>query len=352
MFLSPKVQNDCKCQSWDISGSLFSLQPGFCRGCGPSLQGPELPLLLLSDWVVSHSATPWAAARQASPSFTISQEFAQTHAHWIGDAIPLSHPLSPLSPPAFNLSQHQGLFQWVDTLHQVAKVLELQLQHQSFPWIFRVDFLRMDWFDLLAVQRTLKSLLQQHSLKASILCHSAFFMVQLSHWYMTTGKTIALTRWTFVGKVMCLLLNTLSRFVLAFLPKNKCLLTLWLQSRTAVIMETKKINLAVCIVSPSICHEVTGLDVMLLLFWMLSFKPVFSLSSFTLIKRHFSSSYLFCHYSPAYLRLLRFLPAILIPVCASSNPAFCMMYSAHKLNKQGEYIQPWHTPFPILNLSS
>ena len=116
-------------------------------------------------------------------------ELAQTHAHRVGDAIQPSHPLSSPSPPAFNLSQHQGLFQWVSSLYQVAKVLELQLQHQSFQWIFRTDFLRIDWFDLLAVQGTLKSLLQHHSAKASILRRLAFFIVYLSHPYMTTGKT-------------------------------------------------------------------------------------------------------------------------------------------------------------------
>jgi len=129
-------------------------------------------------------------------------EFTQTHVHWVGDTIQPSHPLSSPSPSAFNLSQHQGLFQWVSSSHQVAKVLEFQLQHQSFQWILRTDFLRMDWLDLLAVQGTLKSLLQHHSSKASILQHLAFFIVQLSHPYMATGKTIALTRRTFVGKVM------------------------------------------------------------------------------------------------------------------------------------------------------
>ena len=100
---------------------------------------------------------------------------------------------------------------------------------------------RIDWFDILAVQGTLKSLLQHHSSKASILWHSAFFMVQLSHPYMTTGKTTALTRWTFVGKVMSLLFNMLSRLVIAFLPRSKCLLISWLQSPSAVILEYKKI---------------------------------------------------------------------------------------------------------------
>ena len=126
---------------------------------------------------------------------------------------------------------------------------------------------RMDWFDLLAVQGTLKSLLQHHSSKASILRRSAFFIVQLSHPYMTTGKTIALTRQTFVGKVMSLLFNMLSRLVIAFLPRSKHLLISWLQSPSAVILEPEKIkSVTVSIVSPSICHEVMGPDVMILVF--------------------------------------------------------------------------------------
>ena len=149
-------------------------------------------------------------------------EFTQIHACRVRDDIQPSHPLSSPSPPALNLSQHQGLFQWVNSLHQVASVLEFQLQHQSFQWIFRMISFRMDWFDLLAVQGTLNSLLQHHSSKASTLWHSAFFIDQISHPYMTTGKTIALTRWTFVGKVMSLLLNMLSRLVITFLLRSKC----------------------------------------------------------------------------------------------------------------------------------
>ena len=164
-------------------------------------------------------------------------ELTQTHVHWVGDAIQPSHPLSSPSPPAFNLSQHQGLFKWVSSSHQVAKVLEFQLQHQSFQWIFRtlISF-RMDWLYLPAVQGTLKSLLQHHSSKASILRRSAFFTVQLSHPCMTTGKTIALTRWTFVGKVMSLLFNMLSRLVITFLPRSKHFLISWLQSPSAEII--------------------------------------------------------------------------------------------------------------------
>ena len=112
-------------------------------------------------------------------------EFAQTHVHWIDDAIQPSHPLPSPSPPALSLSQHQCFFQWVSSLHQVAKVSDLQLQHVSFQWIFRVDFFYTDWFDL-AVQRTLKNLLQHHSMKALILQCSAFFMVQFSHPYVST----------------------------------------------------------------------------------------------------------------------------------------------------------------------
>ena len=132
---------------------------------------------------------------------------------------------------------------------------------------------------------------------------------------MTNGKTIALTKWTFVGKVMSFLFNTLSRFVIAFLPRSKHHLISWLQSLSAVILEPKEINsLTVSTVSPSICHEVMGLDAMILVFWMLSFKPTFSLSSFTFIKRLYSSSSLSAIrvVSSAYLKLSIFFLAILI----------------------------------------
>ena len=126
---------------------------------------------------------------------------------------------------------------------------------------------RIEWFDLLAVQGTLKNLLQHLSSKVSILWCSAFFMVQISHPYMTTGKVIALTRWTFVGKVTSLLFNMLSRLVIAFLPRSKHLLISWLQSPSAVILEPKKIkSLTVSIVSPSICHDVMGLDAVIFVF--------------------------------------------------------------------------------------
>ena len=132
----------------------------------------------------------------------------------------------------------------------------------------------IDWFDL-AVQGTLKSLLQHHNLKTSILQHSTFFMVQLLHSYMTAGKTIDLTIWTFVGKVMSLLFNMLSSFVIAFLPRSKHLLISWLQSLSAVILEPRKIKPVIASTfPPSICHEVMGPDAMILVFLMLNFKPV------------------------------------------------------------------------------
>ena len=122
---------------------------------------------------------------------------------WCHPTISIS--VAPFSP-ALNLSQHQALFQWVGSSHQVAKVLELQVQHQSFQWIFRWISFRVDWFDLLAIQGTLKNLFQDHNSKVSILQWLAFFMVHVSHPYLTTGKTMALTIWTFPGKVMSLLL--------------------------------------------------------------------------------------------------------------------------------------------------
>ena len=206
-------------------------------------------------------------------------EFTQTHVHWVGDAIQPSHPLWSPSPPAFNISQHQGLFKWVSSSHEVAKALEFQLQHSPSNEHSGLISFRMDLLDLLAVQGTLKSLLQHHSSKTSIIWHSAFFRVQPSHPYMTTGKTLALTWWTFVGKVMSLLFNMLSRLVITFLPRSKRLLISWLQSPSGVILEPKKIkSLTVSTVSPSIFHGVMGPDATILIFWMLSFKPSFSLS--------------------------------------------------------------------------
>ena len=221
------------------------------------LQSPRFPCPSLSLGVCSNSR-PWS--------------------RWCHPTISSSFP----SPPTFNLSQDQGLFKWVGSSHQVAKVLEFQLQHQSFHEHPGLVSFRMDWLDLLAVQGTLKSLLQHHSSKASIIWHLAFFTVQLSHPYMTTGKTIDLTRRTFVGKIISLLFNMLSKLVITFLPRSKRLLISWLQSPSAVILEPKKTKSdTVSTVSPSISHEVMGPDAMIFIFWMLSSKPTFSLSSFS-----------------------------------------------------------------------
>ena len=189
----------------------------------------------------------------------------------------------------------------------------------------------MGWLEPLTVQGTLKSLLQHRSSKASNLRRSAFCIVQFSHPYMTTGKTIALTRRTLVGKVMSLLFNMLSRLVIAFLPRSKHLLFHGCSHHLQWFWRSQKIkSVTVSIVSPSICHEMMGPDAMIFIFWILSFKPTFSLFTFTFIKRLFSSYSLSAIrvVSSAYLRLLIFLLAILIPACAFSSPAFLMMYSA------------------------
>ena len=258
---------------------------------------------------------PWIAARQASLSITSSQSLLKLMS--IESVMPsshliLCHPLFLLSPipPSITVFSNESTL------------------HMKWPKYWSVNFsispsnehpglisFRMDWLDFLTVQETPKCLLQHHSSKASIFRCSAFFTVQLSHPYMTTGKTIALTRRTFVGKVMSLLFNMLSRLVITFLPRCKRLLISWLQSPSAVILEPKKIKSdTASTVSPSISHEVMGPDAMILAFWMLSFKPTFSLSSFTFIKRLFSSSSLSAKrvVSFAYRRLLIFLLAILM----------------------------------------
>ena len=181
----------------------------------------------------------------STPSLPVHHQllkFAQSHVRWVSDAIQPSHPLlSPSPPPVFNLSQHQALTESA-----------LRIRWPKY-WSFSFSIspsneysglisFRMDWLDLPAVQGTLKSCLQHHSSKASILQGSAFFIVQLSHPYMTTGKTMDLTRWNFVGKVMFLLFNMLSRLVIAVLPKSKHLLISWLQSPSAVILEPKKVK--------------------------------------------------------------------------------------------------------------
>ena len=193
------------------------------------------------------------------------QELTQTLVHRVGDAIQPSNPLSSPSPPAL-------IFPSISIF---SNELVLCIKWPKY-WSFSISpsneysgliSFRTYWLDLLEVQGTLKNLLQHHSTKASVLQCSDFFIVQLSHPYMTTGKTIPLTRWTFVGRVMSLLFNMLSRLVIPFLPRSKRLLISWLQSPSAVILDPKKImSLTVSIVSPSTCREVMGLDAMILVF--------------------------------------------------------------------------------------
>ena len=207
-------------------------------------------------------------------------ELTQTHVHQVSDAIQPSHPLLSPSSSAFNLSQHQGFFNESVLCMKWPKYWSFSFSISPFNEYSALISFRIDWLDLLVIQGTLKSLLQHHSSKTSILQCSAFFMIQLSHPYMTTGKTVALTRWTFVGKVMSLLFSMLSRLVIAFLPRNKHLLISWLQSPSAVILQPKKIkSVTISIVSPSICHEVMGPGAMILVFWMLRFKSTLTLSS-------------------------------------------------------------------------
>ena len=204
---------------------------------------------------------------RSTPGFPVYHqlpESTQTHVHRVGDAIQPSHPLSSTSPPALNLSQHQSLLNESAVASSGQSIGSFSFNISPANVHPGLISFRMDWLDLLAVQGTLKSLLQHLSSKASIFLHSAFFIVEISHPYMTTGKTIALIRWTFVREVMSLLLNMLSTLVITFLPRSKCLLISWLQSPSVVILEPPKIKpVTVSTVSPSICQEVMGPDAMI-----------------------------------------------------------------------------------------
>ena len=211
--------------------------------------------------------TPWMAARQASLSITIylsSLKLTSFKSMMPSSHLILCRPLLllPSIPPSIRVLSNESTLsmRW-------PKYWSFSFSISPSKEIPGLISFRMDWLDLLAVQGTLKSLLQHHSSKASILWFSAFFTVQLSHPYMTTGKTIALTRRIFVGKVMSLLLNMLSRLVITFLPRSKRLLISWLQSPSAVILDPKKIKSdTVSTVSPSISHEVMGPDAMIFVF--------------------------------------------------------------------------------------
>ena len=216
---------------------------------------------------VQFFVTPWTAACQASLTITNSQSLLKLMSIELvmpSNLLILCHPLLLLPsifPKIRVFSNESVLYIRWPKYRSISFSISPPSEYSGL-----ISF-RMDWLDLLAVQGTFKSLLQHHSSKASLLRCSAFFKIQLSHPYMTTGKTIALTRQTFVGKVMSLLYTMLSRLVIAFLPRSKCLLISWLQSPSAVILEPLKIkSVTVSIVSPSICHEVMGPDVMILVF--------------------------------------------------------------------------------------
>ena len=193
---------------------------------------------------MSDSLWPHGLQHARPPSLSQLLESTQTHVHRVSDAIQPSHALSSPIPPAFNLSQHQGLFQWVSSLHQVAKLLEFQLQHQSFQWTSRIDFL---WDGMAGPPCSPRDAQQSSpppqfkSINSSVLSFLYTPTPTSKHDYW---NTIALTRWTIFGKVMSLLFNMLSSLVITFHPRSKCLLTVWLQSPSAVILEPPKISLS------------------------------------------------------------------------------------------------------------
>jgi len=237
----------------------------------------SLSLVQFSRSVVSNSLRhPWTAACQASLSITNSWSLSKLMC--IESVMPSNHLI--LCRPLLLLP---SIFPNIRVFSNESAFHIRQPKYGTFSFSISppsehsglISF-RMDWLNLLAVQGTLKSLLQHHSLKASILQPSAFFIVQLSHPYMTTGKTIALTRQTFVNKIMSLHFNMLFRLVITFLPRSKHLLISWLHSPSTVILESPKIKSAtVSTVSPSISHEVMGPGAMISVFGILSFKPTF-----------------------------------------------------------------------------
>ena len=243
------------------------------------------------------------------------------------------------------LSNHLILCCWLFILPSVFPSIRVfSSLHIRWPkyWVFsispsneysRLISFRIDWFGLLAVQGTLKSVLQHGSLKGLYswvlsLLYGPTLTSAHAYW-----KNHSFDSRTLVSKVVSLLFNTLSRFVIAFLPRSKCLSILWLQSPCTVILEPKKIkSVTISIVSPSVCHEVMGLDAMILVFWMLSFKPAFSLSSFTFM-RLFNSSSLSTTgvVSSVYMRLFMFLPAVFILACSTSSLACWKIYIMYKM---------------------
>ena len=273
-FLLPSAASPISTAPSLASSSLYQLHPSFAA-CLLYFLGCQFPgsVSQFSHCCVQPSVTPWTAARQASLSITNSQSPPKPMS--IESVMPSNHLI--LCRPLLLLP---SIFPSIRVFSNESALCIRLPKYWSFSFNISpsnehpgmISF-RMDWLDLLAVQGTLKSLLQHHSSKASVFQHSAFFVLQLSHPYMTTGKTTALTRWSLVGKVMSLLFNMLSRLVITFLPRSKHLLISWLQSPSAVILEPPKIKSAT--VSPAICHEVMGLHAVILVFWMLSFKSTF-----------------------------------------------------------------------------
>ena len=299
---------------------------------------------------MSNSATWWTTAHQASLSFTISWsllKFMSIESVMLMLSTHLILCCSLLLLPSIfpSIGSQRVRLDWATSLFPASR-------SSPMSWLFvsggqsiesfsispsseysGLIFFKIDWFDL-AVQGTPKSLLQHPNLKASILQPSAFYIVQLSHPYMTTEKTITLTRQIFAGKVMSLLFNMLSRFVIAFPPKIRHLLISWLQCLSTVILEPRKIkSVTVSTVSPCICHEVMGPDAMILVFWTLNFKPAFSLSYFTLIK---------CSLVP-----LHFLSLERLSVQFSSVQFSCSVVSNSLRAHESQHTRPpcpWPTP--------
>ena len=278
-------------------------------------------------------------------------EFTQTHVHWSvmpSNHLILCHPLL-LLPSIFPSIR---IFSSESVLHiRWTKYWSFRFSiSPSNEYSGLISFRWTGWISLLS--KELSRVFSNTTVENINSLVLSFLYSPLSRRYMTTGKTTALTRQTFVGKVMSLLFNTLSRLVITFLPRSKRLLISWLQSPSAMILEPQNIKSASLHCFSIYLSWSNGTRCLIFVFWILSFKQTFSLSSFTFIKRLFSYSLSAIRVvSSAYLRLLIFLPAILIPAYASSSPEFLMMYSAYKLNKQCDNIQPWCTPFPIWNQS-
>ena len=262
--------------NWSVSNTHDSLDLGLVWEGGGGVWC-RLQVVFQSLSCVRFFATPWTTALQASLSFTISWSLLKLMS--IESVMPSNHLilccslfLLPSIFPSIRVYSDESVLNWWPEFWSFSFSISPSNDYSG------LIYFRIDWFDLLSVQGTLKSLLQHHSSKASILWWSAFFIVQLSHPYMTTGKATTLTRWTFVSKVLSLLFNMLGRFVIAFLPVTKHLWISWLQSLSTVILEPRKRKSAtVSIVSLSICNEVMGLDAMIFIFWMLRFISVFTL---------------------------------------------------------------------------